>query len=358
MCLVLYRVFFQKAGKVIIKIISLLFCVVLAVSLCACNNISVREKTLSFENSNTVGNSLDNIDKGGYLASQDDYLFYYLESSAAGLYCSKTDGTEKQKLAEGNISCINVVDDKIYYVKDEYVSNPSEQIENLHTFNLYSMDLNSKIETQLIENCGHAYVDTNCIYYLFTIDMIEYRNRNLFIPENQTYLYRYDIKTSNSELLVPEKVVSYRIVNDKIYYMTSEQEAIYSISANPDQKSPDVVYQPEYDPFKDESFIAYFTNRTNDELIISDGANLISFNLKTLKKETLAQRFNTTDFVLADKDLYFIENLESVNKMNLDSKERETLFLIEDAGSMTTHLYYCDNGCYYSNGKDMPKHLS
>lgn len=208
---------------IIKRLVIICLLVFIAIISCSCG-----AETPLVIHANTEGNSLQNLDNEGLVAMQEDYLYYYRESPSEGLYRSKRDGSGTVKLIDGTVSDINVVGDTLYYVKYEFVSKTSAEVKDLYRFQLFCADLDGKNEKKLIEDCKKSYVTADSIYYLHEIDYIAYRYDKKPIPDNYDYLYRYDLKTKKSELLVDRQVNAYRISGNELYYTVSDSNRIIS----------------------------------------------------------------------------------------------------------------------------------
>ena len=331
------------------QILSVLLCAGLLFGLCSCKS------EIAVTNKNTVGNSLENIDADGFMAIQDDYMFFYQVSPNEGLYRSKLDGSDKTKLDSGFISDINVIDDKIYYIKTEFVRNIQEEVIDLYSYSLYSIDINGKDETKLIENCSQVYTTSDYIYYLFEIDRIAYKYDKKPIPENQNYLYRYNIKDKTTELIVDKHIHSYRIDNDNVLFVTNEQDKIYSKVNNASVLENSVVFDAK--AFDKESIDAFVPSNGN-KLFICDGYTIFSFDSDTsnIKEMYKADGDNSfSEFVLTDKFIYAIDHNRKIQRINLDNMAVENLFEIEFLNDSTPRLYLFNNQCYYYDGINQPK---
>ena len=63
------------------------------------------------------GNSVGNIANNGYVASYGDWIIYN-NQHGGGIYKIKKDGTRKEKLSDGFVYQLNIMDGWIYYVYD------------------------------------------------------------------------------------------------------------------------------------------------------------------------------------------------------------------------------------------------
>lgn len=333
---------------IIKRLVIICLLVFIAITACSCG-----AETPLVIHSNTEGNSLQNIDNEGFVAMQEDYLYYYRESPSKGLYRSKLDGSGTVKLTDGFVSNINVVGDTLYYVKDEFVSKTSEEIKDLYRFQLYCADLNGSNEKKLIEDCTTVYVTGDCIYYLYEIDYIAYRYDNKPIPNNYHYLYRYDLKTQKNELLVDRQLDTYRISGNELYYTVSDSNRIYHTALmNAAKEKPDVVYRPE-EGEADNTCTLQFAILPGKRLLIGDMETLFLYDIQTAKKEMLTKDYPGLRMMTTDAEVYSYEDDSLVKKFDLNTKKTEDIHL--EKNSATPYLYVFRNQCYFHNGLDAPK---
>ncbi|MGN0499677.1 MAG: DUF5050 domain-containing protein [Ruminococcus sp.] len=297
---------------------------------------------------------MDNIDSMGFMAIQDDYMFFYQKSPNQGLYRSKIDSSDKTKLASGFIHDINVIGNKIYYVKEEFVSKTTSDLKDLYSFCLYSIDIDGNNENKLIEDCNKVYVTPQYIYYLFEIDRIAYKYNEMSVPYNQNYLYRYSIENKTSELIVSDHVNTYRVHNDDILFTDYNQDIIYSVSSKDSDYEKSVVFDSKS---SSENGICFFTIDSNGSIIVCDGKILFSLDSVTSDKKVIYEptsEISFDNFILSDDFIYTIENEKTVLKINLNNDTNEQLFEINRLDDTPPYLYLFNNECYYFDGINLP----
>lgn len=334
----------------------LLLCACFVLSLYGCQNDSGAVGTLdSAGNANLIGNNLDNIHNGGYMAIQDDYMYFYQISPNQGLYRSKIDGNEKIKLLDGITRSINVVGDKIYFIKDEFVKKTTEEIKDLYQYNLYSSNLDGSDETKLIENCGSAFVTSDYIYYTNEVDSIAYKYDGKPVPDNQGYLYRFDLHTSTSEVLIAEAVSEFWVKNDKLYYTGANQDCIFRVLLTNHSSAPSVVYPNSTS--KNEN-VRQFAVRTDDRLVIYDWKSLFLYDESTSNTEILDSDYSEDVFTQTETDIFYMKNLDFIYKLSMDSKKTVEVCAVDYTVDSLPKLYCFGNDCYLFDGVKTPQNIT
>ena len=346
----------MKLSKKWIVGICLVLCACFVLSLCSCQNGGGAVGTPdSAGNANLIGNNLDNIHNDGYMAIQNDYMYFYQSTPNKGLYRSKIDGHEKIKLLDGITRSINVVGDKIYFVKDEFVKKTKEEIKDLYQNNLYSANLDGSDETKLIENCGSAFATSDYIYYTYEVDSIAYKYDGKSVPDNQGYLYRFDLHTSTSELLIAEVVYEFWVKNDKLYYIGANQDSIFRVLLSDHSSAPSVVYPNSTS--KNEG-VSQFAVRPDDRLIIYDWKSLFLYDESTSKTEILDSDYSEYVFTQTETDIFYMKNLDFVYKFSMDSKETVEVCTVDYTLDSLPKLYCFGNDCYLFDGVKTPKNIT
>lgn len=342
--------------NIIIKHICVLLCVSFILLCCGCQNGRQSAGTPdSVANANVTGNTPENIRNGGYMAVQGNELFFYESAPDEGLYRSKTDGSDKIKIQNGMVRSINIVGEKIYYVKDEFVRKTSEEVKDLYAFNLYSSGLDGSDETKLIENCGSAFVTSDYIYYTNEVDSIAYKYDGKPVPDNQGYLYRYDLHKAATELLVTDSVIDFWVENDELYYLDTEQAAVLRLSLNASVAKSAIVYPNDS---TENDGIKQFAVCPEHRFIISDWHSLFLFDEAAAKKEELDSAFSEDEFAVAENDIYYIKNLDTVYKLSVNSKKTEPICAVSREEGAIPKLYCFGNYCYLFDSLGTPKSLT
>lgn len=83
------------------------------------NGIKTQCRVYVQRRNHPFGNTISNLNNGGYLAVQNDWIYFANPSDNMTLYKMKLDGSEKQTILKNyiyRISCINVIGNQIYYL--------------------------------------------------------------------------------------------------------------------------------------------------------------------------------------------------------------------------------------------------
>lgn len=342
--------------SITIKSCCIFLCAWLLLSLCGYQNGLGNVGTSdSAGTANVVGNNLNNIQNDGYMAVQNEYMYFYQNSPHQGLYRSKVDGSEKVKLLDGITRSINVVGDKLYFVKDEFVKKTTEEIKDLYKFNLYSSNLDGSGETKLIENCGSAYVTSDYIYYMYEVDLIAYTYDGEPVPNNQGYLYRFDLRTSEFELLVAETVHDFWVENDVLYYTGTNQDSVLRVSLSSLSSAPFAIYS---DGTSEKQVIRQFAVRPDHRLLINDWKSLFLYDEAASKSEILDSEYLEDAFADTENDIYYIKNLENVYKLSMNTKKSVKVCPIDYKADSIPRLYCFGNDCYLFDGIETPRNIA
>ena len=316
-------------------------------------------QTRKHYNVNVQGTSFDNMKYYGFMGIEVNKFYYYQESPNEGLYVSNFDGTGKIKLIDGLVHDINFVGDKFYYVKDEFVSKTKSDLKDLYTFNLYLYNSYTGKTEKLIENCGQIYVTDKYIYYLYDVDTIAYNYDEKHIPDNQSYLYRYNINDKKSELIVNEPVCDYLIINDKVLYTKSNQDyidKIYSVAINTTEHEKSVFYDGKN---LSENGIDYFTVDDKGHILIYDDEKVLSYDnvtdsIQILYDVSSNKTLDLDKVIIYDNYLYAFNNQKTIIRINLTNHNSEKLFTVDNYDGSLSYLYLFDNECCYFDGRNTP----
>jgi predicted small secreted protein len=148
---------------------------------------------------NKLGNTNANINNNVKVAKQGDWIFYFVNRWNTILCREKTDGTNKAYMKNVVGENLNVIGDSIYFTSGNYI---------------YKHLINGGNETKFdIGFVGNVYVAGEWIYYSsYSDDKI------------------YTIKTDGTgkRILINCRAKSFNIVDDKIYYINSD-DTYYSL---------------------------------------------------------------------------------------------------------------------------------
>ena len=219
--------------------------------------ITAASKPVSIYTANKYGNSFnyalqDNIYFGTFTAVQGEWLYFSVKPvrsllSNSELYKIKTDGTEIQHLKTApQISYINVIGDKIYYISDDHTD---------YTSFIMSCDLDGNNEKVILH--GRDLDEENWFYfYLRDLKIID--DRMIFTADASStwdgtkYLFEYDLK--KGEITVPQKLVDpqtkWLYTNEEQLYLCDSPDEIHRIADFDSERQSallheDIVYYTE-----------------------------------------------------------------------------------------------------------------
>lgn len=136
------------------------------------------------------------------------YYIHYDTENASTLYRVKIDGKEKAEVSKNPLNCNSVYNGKIY--SNNIVNNGDPIIlspETNNTITIYD---------------GDSY---NCVTqdgsYLYFMDC-----------ENDYRLVRVDLSTAKKETIVDERIETFNLYGDVIYYLTNNEPALYKIDSD------------------------------------------------------------------------------------------------------------------------------
>ncbi len=156
---------------------------------------------------NTRGNTNSNAVANGIAAVQGNWTYYSNLNYDFGLYKMRNDGSEKQILANGVISQINVVGEWIYY-------NDTSQTQS----GTYKIRIDGSQKTRI----------SSCSYWMTVIkDDIYFTN-----SFSKGAIYKMDTEGKNKALICSDKASYINVIGDWIYYINEADRHIYKIRTN------------------------------------------------------------------------------------------------------------------------------
>lgn len=148
-----------------------------------------------------------NLNQGGHVLFYKDRL--YMNSDDGQFVSMNNQLQDRQILYKGNVEYVNIVDDVIYY------TNENDQ--------LCSMDIDGKNQKVILnKKVFYVVVKENKIYYQFDTD--------------QERIYVYDLKTNEDKRLNERHSYNLNVIDDKIYYTSSDGIYCLDINSKNDQK--------------------------------------------------------------------------------------------------------------------------
>ncbi|OAB42376.1 DUF5050 domain-containing protein [Paenibacillus glacialis] len=159
------------------------------------NNVSIVTHESPILSPAIRGNSIGNLNNGGWYASYEDWIFFNNPLDQGTLYKEKLDGTDRHKINDDVfVDNLNMINEKLYYVSGNTI---------------YKSDIdgtNREIVMELGLGGPHLMsVVGDWIYYT--------KGTSMFMP-----LYRIQTDGTSNQLLEKNEVSSIAVVDGKIYY--------------------------------------------------------------------------------------------------------------------------------------------
>ena len=227
----------------------LLSLIMVAIIATGCTGCSVKnqEKRLSALGSttdnkkvNTLGNTNGNLANEGKVASQGNWIYF---GAKDGLYKSKADGSQKQKLCEGykgsSVYWINVVDDWVYFASiglykvktdgSNYQQIDSQDLRGVHVIGdwiYYGSEYKMKTD-----GFGKEKLDTRNAAAGYTINIVDdwiyFFDKD---KENNNGIFKMKTDGSNKQKILSGRA-DYMIVDGNwIYYVNYKDNSLYKMS--------------------------------------------------------------------------------------------------------------------------------
>lgn len=227
----------------------LLSLIMVAIIATGCTGCSVKnqEKKLSALGSttnnkivNTLGNTNGNLANEGKVAVQGNWIYF---GAKDGLYKSKADGSEKQKLCEGykgsSVYWINVVDDWVYFASiglykvktdgSNYQQIDSQDLRGVHIIGdwiYYGSEYKMKTD-----GSGKEKLDTRNAAAGYTINIVDdwvyFFDKD---KENNNGIFKMKTDGSNKQKILSGRA-DYMIVDGNwIYYVKYKDNSLYKMS--------------------------------------------------------------------------------------------------------------------------------
>lgn len=276
-------------------------------------NIEVFKNDETFNNNHSqtmkVNGSLDdvsiigNINQGGHVAMYKDKI--YMSDDEEQLICMNNQLEDCQVLIKGKTEYLNIMNDVIYYTDDNN--------------QLCSVGIDGKNQKVIInKKVYYVVAKDNKIYYQSDTD--------------EEKLFVYDIKTNQNTQLNDRRSYNLNIINDKIYYTSSD--GIYCVGTNGkgDEK---LVSGKSYT-------MVYY----NQKLYYgTDDYQINSYDIKTQKIESIID--DNGQFLNMNEQYIYYLSTKGLNQYNMKTKESKTIYsgrityceLLGDKLILTTSSY-------------------
>jgi hypothetical protein len=289
------------------------------------------------------GNTPGNINNGGFVAIQDEWVYYSNKTSYGDLYKMRTDGTGKQRLTDEKCEYINVAGDWVYY-------------QNLREDGkLYRIRTDGTGRQKLTDDkCKDINVVGDWVYYTVGHDRKLCRVRtdgtdrqyltdegcaNINVAGNWVYYIRgsslYRVRTDGkvSQKLNYDDIMWVNVAGDWVYYQNwSDKHNLYRVRTDEtDRQKLDIGSSPGYHYHND---ITQFCGRiiVAGDWVYYTSKNLFGkFNLCRIRTDgTGTQKLNKDDcdvFNVAGDWVYYINESDKkkLYRVRTDGTGREAV---------------------------------
>lgn len=262
-----------------------------------------------------------NLNQGGNIAFYKDKI--YMNSDEGQLVCMDNQLQNQQVIVDGSAEYINIVNDVIYY------TNESNQ--------LCSVNIDGKDQkTILNKKVFYVVVKDNKVYYQFDTD--------------QERIYVYDLKTNKDERLNERHSYNLNVIDDKIYYTSSDGIYCIGVDGQNDQKLVDgkssyMVYnnQKLYYGTSDLNICVYDIQKKKVEIINQEEGQfmnmneqyifyslngLLRYDIKTKEVKRVYNGFVRTCEIVGDKVIITTNGYDSAHRvmMDFDGVKQQRIF--------------------------------
>lgn len=253
-------------------------------------NDNTQSQTMKVNGSIDEVSVIGNINQGGHVAMYKNKI--YISDDDGQLVCMNNQLEDRQVLIKGKAEYVNIVDDVIYYTDDKN--------------QLCSIGIDGQNQKVIVnKKAYYVVVKDNKIYYQSDTD--------------EEKIFVYDLKTNKNIQLNNRRSYNLNIVNDKIYYTSSDGIYCVGIDGKGDEKLVDgKSYTMTYDNQK----LYYGT----------DDYKINSYDIKTQKIETIIDEVG--QFVNMNERYIFYRSSKGLNQYDMKTKESKNIY----SGNIT----YCE----------------
>lgn len=219
----------------------------------------------------------------------------------------------------------------VYYVTEGYTYNPVYSLNSIH-----SDGFEDKL---LFQNSGMYNIKSSKDYVYG-------------IKDNK--LYRYIKKSSEIEVVVDEEVIKYILGNDRVYYITKDNNSLKYIDLN--SKSISNVISKNVEEVLIDSNYIYTVQDADSKRVI------VKYDLNGGGKQDLVQNENVSYIVQDDTRLFFVNKKDSnsiyvVNKDGTNLAKVDNIATVSDKGIIeeidgTKYMFISKNYLFFVNTND------
>ncbi|MDE5852845.1 MAG: DUF5050 domain-containing protein [Oscillospiraceae bacterium] len=180
---------------------------------------------------NSIGNTVSNILNGGFLAEEDEWIYYIDSDVSNNLYRKNYNNLNVETVFDVPISAINILKNKVYAKQTNlsYLMIQKEIDKNILSVSSIGCDYISVFSDYIITS------DNNGIYYMTQNSDIDYKDAiytgeitSSAVYDNIIYfvqydsLYQIDIKGNNKKL-IKENISTFTVGDFGLYYISNNK---------------------------------------------------------------------------------------------------------------------------------------
>ena len=260
-----------------------------------------KSNSFDWNDDTAVGNTPGNLNNGGLFCEYNSKIYFANPYDSDRLYVMNSDCTDARKLNDDCVAYINVYNNYIYYVKNNFSEETIGAVFRGQLFGLYRCELDGTNCKALYDKLtGVVSLCGNYIYYQ--------HNDN----KNPLSLYKVRIDGKNNKQVSATPYNPACVNNKKIYFSDdTNKNRIYSLNTDNDSVSP------------------YYD--ANSYMVDMQGIYLYYIDLD---KNYSLMRFNTSNKTV---ELLYTPNVGKVVSINVYGNK--LFFQMESDGGETTGLY-------------------
>lgn len=232
---------------------------------------------------NESGNTFANLNNHGIAAIQENWIYFRNDDDYGTLYRMRLDGSNKMKLNGDGTTSINVVGDYVYYLNS---ANMGGLLDGGGPVCSVLIDGTTQIKSgYYMGDATFVYANDKSIYYnggnngpLYRHDhgetggtkKIVDAGKNYFIDSNWAYyiypfggtVYKTNMDTGDTSVVIDKNVDSFNIYENKIYYIDRQDKMLYR--TNIDGTGKTLVLSDKTDSINVTGGFIYYSNDSDN----------------------------------------------------------------------------------------------
>lgn len=328
---------------------------------------------------NSTGNSPGNIENGGYVVSDDNYLYIGFDNGIYKIDRNNKYSKTKMPNTQGYTQYLNIDKNYLYFSSTTYSGSNNDVGKDL----ICKIKLDGS-ESKILFEGNDAFGDYGSYLTL--------KNGRLFFINKSGNIVSIDTEGKNLTTVCKDNCESISISDEYIYYINNDDTVKYSyknMHGDPSQQENGKIYRIGFDGSGREkisddgaSSIAiydeylYYTNLNDGEVMDSEGDSWYSGKLYRTNLDGKNKKKITNDAVSSfniDEDWIYTCDIYTIIRINKNTSEKQHITDLSYGGSLNIvdselffhsstdvinydHLYYNDNDYFgfYSIRLDQP----